>query len=128
MKTTQPQKGVVCTFMHPSGNICLLIPAAPCFHPGQLVSTRGVEETLCFREVCVALARHLTGDWGEVDADIVEANEQGLSNSGPLASKYQSDQGTEFSFLTTADRSVTFLSLTSECLNVCEELEGRRAD
>ncbi len=121
----QTKKGDIYTFIHPSGNACVVIPAEPLFVPGQLVSSAAADETLVFGDVCAGLGRHLCGDWGDVDEALSRANGRGLDRWGLLASAFRDGQGTEFSFLTTADRAFTFLVLRDECREIYEGLFNR---
>lgn len=59
------------------------------------------------------LNRHITGDWGELDADDVEVNERALTNGGRLLSSYKVGESTVW-VITEADRSVTTLLLPSD--------------
>src|SRR5262245_59485946 len=111
----QTTKGAIYTFVHPTGNTSVVIPARPLFVPGQLVTSAAAGEVLEFGDVCTALGRHLCGDWGEADGGLRSANERGLGHRGLLASAFRDELGTEFSFLTTPDRAFTFLVLRDEC-------------
>lgn len=61
-----------------------------------------------------ALSRHITGDWGEVDAEDKRANDQSLIDGSRLLSAYRSQDGTKFWIITEADRSVTTVLLPEE--------------
>ena len=60
------------------------------FRPGRLVAAPGALELL--QEAVVdpidLLARHLSGDWGDLDTDDKAANEQALLDGGRLFSSY----------------------------------------
>ncbi|MBX7208660.1 MAG: hypothetical protein K1X78_10130 [Verrucomicrobiaceae bacterium] len=84
------------------------------FPLGNLVSTPGALEVLTHPEIMSALSRHITGDWGEVDAEDKRANDQSLIDGSRLLSAYRSQDGTKFWIITEADRSVTTVLLPEE--------------
>jgi hypothetical protein len=57
------------------------------------------------------LARHQSGDWGEVDAEDVRENELSLEHGWRLLSAYTLKNGTKIWVITGADRSSTCLLL-----------------
>ena len=59
------------------------------------------------------LRRHMSGDWGDLDTDDLDANEDALSTGSRLFSAYII-QGTKFWVITEADRSSTTILLPSE--------------
>jgi hypothetical protein len=60
------------------------------------------------------LLRHSVGDWGELDAEDVQANEDALSNEGRLMSCYTLSTGAKVWIITEWDRSATTLLLPAE--------------
>jgi hypothetical protein len=84
------------------------------FPSGQIVSTRGALAAVNKVEMSLALARHLQGDWGELDAEDIAANEHALLHGGRLLSAYATVAGTKFWIITEADRSSTTILLPSE--------------
>ncbi len=60
------------------------------------------------------LSRHLTGDWGDLDAEDVAGNEVSLREGFRLLSAYHLPDGTRIWIITEADRSVTTLLLPDE--------------
>ncbi|HEY3974117.1 MAG TPA: hypothetical protein VGM18_14010 [Candidatus Sulfotelmatobacter sp.] len=86
------------------------------FSPGSVVATPGVLEA--FRtsgdDPLAYLVRHLAGDWGEVDAEDWQANEQSLLRELRLLSVYRMSDGTRFWIITEADRSATTFLLPDE--------------
>jgi hypothetical protein len=60
------------------------------------------------------LARHRTGDWGEVDARDRAANDQALREGSRLLSAYRTARGVGLWIITEADRSSTCLLLPEE--------------
>ena len=87
---------------------------APKFHSGQLVATPGALEKVQPEEMQAALARHLRGDWGEVDKDDRRENNLSLEKGFRLLSVYRTATGLKFWIITEHDRSVTTILLPSE--------------
>ena len=63
---------------------------SPLFKPGQVLATPGALEALerSRQSVWFFLSRHLVGDWGVVDAEDAEANNQSLKDGSRLLSAY----------------------------------------
>ena len=63
----------------------------PKFNLGQILATPGALEALeeSGQNVQFFLARHVRGDWGEVDAEDQQANDQALVNGSRLLSAYR---------------------------------------
>lgn len=85
------------------------------FSCGDVVTTPGADALL--REHNVApirlLARHLSGDWGQVSADDAQANEAAVENGNRILSSYPVGGQTVW-LITEADRSVTTFLLPGE--------------
>ena len=62
----------------------------------------------------VLLARHLSGDWGEVCAEDAKENEFSLQHGFRLLSAYRLSDGTKIWIITEADRSATTFLLPEE--------------
>lgn len=60
------------------------------------------------------LARHITGDWGTVEAEDWKANDRALSQGGRLLSAYTLISGVKLWVITESDRSATTFLLPSE--------------
>jgi hypothetical protein len=60
------------------------------------------------------LARHLSGDWGELSDEDRAANALALVTGNPLRSAYRTRLGVPFLVVTEADRSATCLYLPDE--------------
>jgi hypothetical protein len=86
------------------------------FQPGQLMATPGALEA--FRasgeSPLAFLARHLAGDWGEIDEHDVRENELSLQHGWRILSAYTLSTGVKFWIITEADRSVTTFLLPDE--------------
>lgn len=60
------------------------------------------------------LRRHISGDWGELSDDDIQANEHSLRNGSRLLSAYRTAKGERIWIITEADRSSTTILLPSE--------------
>jgi hypothetical protein len=91
-----------------------LILATPSRFPlGQVVITAAANEALSQTAVAEALARHSSGDWGEVCPEDARENELALAEGFRLLSVYR-DGGERFWVITEADRSVTTVLLPDD--------------
>ena len=86
----------------------------PKFKLGRLVGTPGAIRAVSLLEAGDAIARHVSGDWGELCEEDWAENEFGLANSGRLFSVYYTEDGTKFWVITESDRSVTTVLLPEE--------------
>jgi hypothetical protein len=60
------------------------------------------------------LAKHLAGDWGDVDAEDRRANDEALMYGDRLLSAYRTLRGVKLWVITEGDRSVTTILLPQE--------------
>ena len=86
----------------------------PKFPVGQTVITANARSVLTELDVLMALQRHHSGDWGEVDAHDGQMNESGLHTGGRLVSIYKSVRGQKFYIITEWDRSATTVLLPED--------------
>jgi hypothetical protein len=88
----------------------------PKFPLGRLVATPGALEALAESGQSPAffLEKHVSGDWGEVDAEDGRANDQALVDGSRLLSAYKTLKGDRIWVITEADRSSTCCLLPSE--------------
>ena len=84
------------------------------FQAGQLVITANAKDTLHPEDVPASLARHLRGDWGELDESDKQENEFSLQHGLRLLSAYTLSDGTRIWVITEADRSATTFLLPEE--------------
>lgn len=86
------------------------------FHPGRLLITPGASALLEASGVFVfsLLARHLTGDWGDVSKADAAENELSLVRGFRLLSAYTLKSGQRVWIITEADRSATTILLPDE--------------
>ena len=84
------------------------------FEPGRIVVTRAAVEALLPADMFSTLARHLHGDWGEVDQEDWEANEVALEERMRILSAFRTSTGNKFWIITEHDRSLTTILLPSD--------------
>jgi hypothetical protein len=91
-----------------------VITAPPKFPLGQTVITANANAVLPELDIALALQRHQSGDWGELDDHDRKVNEDGLRNGDRLVSIYNSVRGQKFYVITEWDRSVTTVLLPED--------------
>ena len=86
------------------------------FCPGRVVATPGALDALevSGQDASFFIDKHLSGDWGEADAEDQDANDQALLDGGRLLSVYRTLKGVVVWVLTEADRSSTCLLLPED--------------
>jgi hypothetical protein len=103
-------------------NALLVINAA--FQTGQIVATRGVYD-VAFQNpdfdqfIQKSLNRHVKGDWGDVDGEDKQTNDQALKQGTRLLSAYNDDRFPKHGvatiwIITEADRSATTILFPDE--------------
>ena len=92
----------------------LMRPLKPLFALGCTCITAGAQKVLSPADVAKALARHVEGDWGDVDDFDREENCRALMEGSRLLSAYPSSKGIRFWIITEWDRSVTTVLLPEE--------------
>jgi hypothetical protein len=65
-------------------------------------------------EIASLIARHASGDWGDIDQHLAELNDQALNFGGLLHSIHRLDPDSELWIITEADRATTTLLLPSD--------------
>ena len=92
----------------------LLLPGR--FPLGQIVATPGALTALERAEHLPAefLLRHKSGDWGELDPDDLQVNEEALQHCGRIVSVYQTRLQDSLWLITDAGWEVTTLLLPEE--------------
>ena len=84
------------------------------FPLGSIYSTPGVIRSISAKEIVDALMRHASGDWGDLDPEDKQANDDALEHGGRIFSAYTSSAGVRFWVITEADRSMTTVLLPDE--------------
>ena len=86
------------------------------FALGQLVATPGALEKIQEAEQSPLelIARHVTGDWGQLDEEDRNENKLSLEKGYRILSAYILRSGVKVWVITEADRSVTTVLLPSE--------------
>jgi hypothetical protein len=96
--------------VQPDGSVV----SAPKFSLGQMVATPNALAHVPNDEILLALSRHVRGDWGTLDSEDWQANEQALKHGGRLLSSYHTSGKVKFWIITEADRSVTTVLLPED--------------
>ncbi len=88
----------------------------PLFKPGQIMSTPGALEAMKLAGVngLELLARHVKGDWGEVDEHDAKENDFSVEKGFRILSAYTLSTGVKVWIITEADRSATTFLLPEE--------------
>ena len=94
--------------------MCHIAPSKGKFPLGQIVATPNALNAIPPDEIQGALDRHSHGEWGTLDQEDWNANEQALVLGGRLFSAYQSAQKVKFWIITEHDRSVTTVLLPED--------------
>jgi hypothetical protein len=88
--------------------------ACPTFPLGQLVATPNALEFITQDNILTGIARHQSGDWGDVCAEDRQANDRAVVEGTRILSAYRAANGTKFWIITEADRSVTTVLLPED--------------
>jgi len=86
----------------------------PKFPLGTTVITANAATVLAQRDIVTGLTRHVTGDWGDLDADDRQENDRALKVGCRLLSAYRSACGIRFWIITEHDRSCTTVLLPED--------------
>jgi hypothetical protein len=88
--------------------------ATPKFPLGKVVITAHAKDVLHPEDVPLCLARHASGDWGDLDEHDLRENELSLAQGARLFSVYHDRCGVKFYIITEHDRSVTTILLPDD--------------
>jgi hypothetical protein len=91
----------------------ITIIASSTFPLGQVVITANASARLHSAAVHDGLRRHGSGDWGDLDPEDIQSNEDALEHGGGLFSAYGKGDG-RFWIITERDRSVTTILLPED--------------
>ena len=86
----------------------------PRFELGRCVITPAAQDSIPEPEVHAAIARHVSGDWGEACAEDRAQNEWALENDARVISNFRTSGGQAFWIITEADRSSTTVLLPED--------------
>lgn len=91
-------------------------PKRPLFDLGQVMATPGFLDAAHRNEESPLdyLGRHVTGNWGDLPEEDIEANREALAHGGRIFSAYHLADGTKFYLITEWDRSYTTFLLPEE--------------
>ncbi len=95
----------------------IFIPRNSLFSLGKLYFTPGAIEAFQQEGIPPAgnvIARHATGDWGDMDASDKALNDAAIKNGGRIFSAYQLTDDIRIWVITEWDRSATTVLLPSE--------------
>jgi len=84
------------------------------FRVGRIRATPNALKTLSEPDIHTGLQRHQAGDWGDVDNDDRDANDQALLEGTRLFSVYHSANRVKFWIITEANRSSTIILLPED--------------
>jgi hypothetical protein len=84
------------------------------FPLGHVVITANAKATLHPADIQPAIARHHSGDWGDVNEHDRRENENSLTEGSRLLSSYKDREGVKFWIITEADRSATTILLPED--------------
>jgi hypothetical protein len=93
-----------------------LVPAPPVakFSLGALYVTTAADCVLVREDISRALVRHAKGDWGDLDEQDRQLNEEALGTHCRIFSVYHDRNKVKFWIITEADRSVTTVLLPDD--------------
>jgi hypothetical protein len=91
-----------------------LTKVPPKFPLGQIVATPNALNSVPDKEIKAALQRHVRGDWGNLDEEDKQENENALKQGRRMLSSYLTSQNTKFWIITEHDRSVTTVLLPED--------------
>jgi hypothetical protein len=88
----------------------------PQFPLGHLVATPGALQVLEQHGIAPMqlIARHRSGDWGDIDPGDAKTNAQALRVGARILSSYRLANGEKIWIITEADRAATTILLSSE--------------
>ena len=91
----------------------MILPSQIKFPLGQVVITPNALEKLNSNDTLNALNRHVVGDWGDLEEEDRQTNDEALQSGDRLLSAYRSGD-TKFWIITEADRSSTCVLLPED--------------
>jgi hypothetical protein len=86
----------------------------PKFKLGRTTITPNARDSLNLEDVQSALERHQRGDWGDLEAEDRQVNDDALEHGGRLVSAYSDRHKVVFWIITESDRSLTTVLLPED--------------
>jgi hypothetical protein len=86
----------------------------PKFLLGRIVAMRNILNQIPHDEILNALSRHVRGEWGKLEPEDWNANENALKKGGRLFSEHYSIQGVKFWIITEWHRRTTTVLLPKD--------------
>jgi hypothetical protein len=84
------------------------------FRLGHIVSTPNALSQLSQEDILIAIQRHQSGDWGDLDTTDKAANDRALVERTRILSVYRSAAGLKFWIITEASRTATTILLPED--------------
>jgi hypothetical protein len=81
---------------------------------GEIYITANAHAQLPMSAILIGIARHASGDWGDLPEDDWNANDEALQVGERLLSAYQTAGGVKFWIITEWDRSITTILLPDD--------------
>lgn len=94
--------------------VLIEIVTEPKFTLGMMLITPNAKSDLSGDDVFDAMCRHVRCDWGDLDPEDKQRNNEALTEGARLFSEYHSSSGTKFWIITEADRSATTVLLPED--------------
>lgn len=92
----------------------LIITVTPRFELGEVFATANAMATFASDTLLACLNRHAEGDWGDLDPEDKEANDDALASGGRILSSYRIPEKGKLWAITEHDRSATTLLLPQD--------------
>jgi len=84
------------------------------FRLGRIMSTPNALKQLTQEDILLAIQRHQSGDWGDIEEEDRQENELSLREGFRLFSVYHAANGTKFWVITEGDRRSTTILLPED--------------
>lgn len=81
---------------------------------GEILITANADKQLSRSVMLIAIARHCSGDWGDVSEADWQANDEALEVGNRIHSAYRTADGVKFWIITEWDRSITTILLPDD--------------
>jgi hypothetical protein len=84
------------------------------FKSGRILITPAALKTFPREFFAICLNRHFSGDWGDLEQEDKDANDEALKNGSRIFSAFEDSMGERLWVITEADRSATTLLLPED--------------